>query len=256
MDYLPGLVSVSFRSLSPVEIITLVKDAGLAMIEWGGDVHLPPGERAEARRLRSRCREAGIGISAYGSYYRINGAPGDEAEFTRVLETAVELGAPRLRVWAGEQASDATSAPLRRRMEEEARQLAGLAGKAGVKLCLEYHEHTVMDTPESARTFLDAVGHPFLRSYWQPLKGVEPAVHIAGIRALLPQLESIHVQQRRADGERRRLAEGLRWWRSLLRELQGREGRLPLLLEFVAGGRPEDFLEDAAVLKGLAEEDS
>ena len=40
--YQIGLVSVSFRGLSPEEIIRIAKDAGLSRIEWGSDVHAPP----------------------------------------------------------------------------------------------------------------------------------------------------------------------------------------------------------------------
>ena len=39
----PGLVSVTFRKLSPEEIVQLVVSSGLKGIEWGGDIHLPHG---------------------------------------------------------------------------------------------------------------------------------------------------------------------------------------------------------------------
>ena len=43
--------------------------------------------------------EAGLAIAAYGSYYRVE--HDDPAPFEPVLATAVELGAPTVRVWAG-----------------------------------------------------------------------------------------------------------------------------------------------------------
>jgi len=36
-----GIVSVTFRNLSPERIISLVSEGGLSAVEWGGDVHVP-----------------------------------------------------------------------------------------------------------------------------------------------------------------------------------------------------------------------
>jgi 3-dehydroshikimate dehydratase len=47
----PGLVSVTFRKLTPVEVAGLVKKGGLKSIEWGGDIHVPHGDLAR----RARC---------------------------------------------------------------------------------------------------------------------------------------------------------------------------------------------------------
>ena len=71
-----GLVSVSFRSLPPEEIVRLAAGCGLGAIEWGGDVHVPPGDIANAARVGEMTRAAGLAVSSYGSYYRL-GAYGD-----------------------------------------------------------------------------------------------------------------------------------------------------------------------------------
>ena len=39
----PGLVSVTFRALPADEVLRLMLRSGLGCIEWGGDVHVPPG---------------------------------------------------------------------------------------------------------------------------------------------------------------------------------------------------------------------
>ena len=46
----PGLVSVTFRQLAPEALIDLAARAGLAAIEWGADIHVPPGDDANAVR--------------------------------------------------------------------------------------------------------------------------------------------------------------------------------------------------------------
>ena len=65
-----GLVSASFRALAPGEIVDLVAQAGLAGIEWGGDVHVPHGDVACAREVYRRTVDAGLTVCSYGSYYR------------------------------------------------------------------------------------------------------------------------------------------------------------------------------------------
>ena len=92
-----GLVSVTFRQKSVEEIAALTAEAGLSGVEWGGDVHVPPGDREAARRAAQLTRQAGLEVLSYGSYYRCQ--PGED--FTPVLESALALGAPLIRVWAG-----------------------------------------------------------------------------------------------------------------------------------------------------------
>ena len=98
----PGLVSITFRGLTPQQIINGAVDAGVEGIEWGGDVHVPHGELATAREVAERTRDAGLAVSSYGSYYRFNES---DVQFSHVLATAVALGAPVIRVWAGRQGS-------------------------------------------------------------------------------------------------------------------------------------------------------
>jgi len=94
----PGLCSVSFRTLEPEAIVRLCEDTGLRAIEWGADVHLPPGRVADAASLARRCREAGIACPSYGSYWFAGQSEADE--LTPVLDSAAALGATRVRVWS------------------------------------------------------------------------------------------------------------------------------------------------------------
>lgn len=75
-----GLVSITYRKLTPAEIIPLVRDAGLSCIEWGSDVHVPQTDLENARRVGEMTREAGLTVSSYGSYYRL-GAGQDFAPY-------------------------------------------------------------------------------------------------------------------------------------------------------------------------------
>jgi 3-dehydroshikimate dehydratase len=66
-----GLLSVTFRKLSPDHIIRLVSQAGLQVIEWGGDIHVPHGDIEIAEQVGRMTREAGIEVASYGSYYSL-----------------------------------------------------------------------------------------------------------------------------------------------------------------------------------------
>ncbi|MDD5482315.1 MAG: hypothetical protein PHP98_01495 [Kiritimatiellae bacterium] len=47
--FISGLTSVTFRKLSCRKVAALVKKAGLAAIEWGGEVHVPHGDIARGK---------------------------------------------------------------------------------------------------------------------------------------------------------------------------------------------------------------
>ncbi len=236
MSVVPGLVSVTFRQLTAEAVVELAASHGLRAIEWGGDVHVPVGSHGVAASVAARCADAGIAVAAYGSYYRA----GVTAEFEPVLETAVSLGAPRIRVWAGDSGSafDVVAADLRR--------VAGLAAAAGVEIAVEYHANTVTDTLSSALALFGEV--PELRPYWQPPIGVSSADARAAVEALLPRLVTAHVFSWSPTGERLPLADGAELWQPILARLAAEPGDRYALLEFVRDDSPAALAEDAATL--------
>ena len=154
MRFVTGLVSVSFRKLSPREIVELARETNLKAIEWGGDVHVPPGDLARAREVRAMTTDNGLSVLAYGSYVRL----GEEeaATLPRVIETAKALGAPAIRVWAGRRGSAEADDAYRQRVIDQARQFATIAADAGVVVCYEYHVDPLPDTNASAMELLHA----------------------------------------------------------------------------------------------------
>jgi len=240
MPVVPGLVSVTFRQLDVAEIVSLVAGAGLRAVEWGGDVHVP-SPRA-AREVRARCTDAGLEVAAYGSYYR------GGAGFAGVLRTAVALGAPRIRVWAGTRGSAGAD---RAAVAADLARAVDLAAGEGIEVCLEYHAGTLTDTLESTVELLRAV--PGVRPYWQPPVGDRPDTALAAVETLAP--VTAHVFAWDDAGERLPLAAGEALWRPVLAAL----GRLPgpryALLEFVRGDDPAAFAADAATLLHWLERD-
>jgi 3-dehydroshikimate dehydratase len=243
-----GLVSITFRKLAPQEIVGLVVQAGLAGVEWGGDVHVPHGDLRQARLVRRMTREAGLRIAAYGSYYRV-GAEGT-GPFEPILDTAVELGAPLIRVWAGDRPSADADAPFRARVVRETRQAADLAARAGVAIAYEFHPRTLTDTGESARKLLEDVAHDNVGSYWQPPPGASVADNLAGLDAVLPWLRNVHVfTWHGTTGERMDLADGEAGWMRVLRKVASTGCDHFALVEFVRDDAEEPFLKDAATLR-------
>ncbi len=249
----PGLVSITFRQLGPEAVVDLVVRAGLEAIEWGGDVHVPHGDRAAADRVGRLTRDAGLKVACYGSYFRLGvSEEADDGPTLRdVLETAVQLGAPWIRVWAGRQGSaDATPAD-RARVADDARRCADLAAEAGLGLVLEYHGGTLTDTADSAVRLLSDIDHPRLKSLWQPTKGLDAEANLTALRKVLPWLVNLHLFSWGPGGytDRLPLVALEADWRTYL-DLARSDGQPhAALLEFVRDDAPDQFLADAASLR-------
>jgi 3-dehydroshikimate dehydratase len=246
----PGLVSITFRALSPAEVIALVRQAGLRGIEWGGDIHVPHGNGPRAREVREMTAEAGLTAAAYGSYYRAGQSESSGLAFSEVLDTAIELGAPLIRVWAGTVASVSASREVRAHVVTDLHRIATLAAGAKVGISLEYHNGTLTDTAQSTLQLLTEVNHPNLATYWQPPLEQGTADAVQDLRSLLGHLTHVHVYHwRPASTDRLPLAEGAGRWREFLRVAATAPGDHYAMLEFVEGDAPENFLRDAATLK-------
>lgn len=252
MTLKPGIVSVTFRALSPEEVLDAARRAGLAGIEWGGDVHVPHGNVRHAREVAGRTRDAGLAVSSYGSYYKFNEA---DVAFASVLATAVALDVPVVRVWAGARGSADVDEAEYARIVQESRRIGDEAAEAGVTVCYEYHANTLTDTNESARRLLEEVDHPNVRTYWQPPNGRSIEECLSSLDAVSPWLEYVHCFHLQENPRRRMpLAEGMdRWERYLGRAGEVEAGRNPrwVLLEFVPDDSVGALIRDAETLRRL-----
>jgi len=244
-----GLVSVTFRPLTPADIVALVVRAGLQGIEWGGDIHVPHGNLDRAREVRRLTEGAGLSVAAYGSYYKAAHSEAAGLAFQAVLDTALALGAPVIRVWAGAAGSATTDAAGRRTVAADLQRIAGLAGAAGVRIATEFHGGTLTDTNASTFQLLDEADHPNFYAYWQPAVGLDDAACLAGLRGIGPRLSHVHVFQWVTSQQRRPLTEGAERWAQFLRVAAAVPGDRYAMLEFVEGDAPENFRRDAATLK-------
>lgn len=248
-----GLVSVTFRQLPPEEIVALAVKAGIHGIEWGGDVHVPPSDAARAVEVARMTEEAGLMVAAYGSYYRICDHSRDAGPFEKVLETAVTLKTPTIRVWAGTRGSRDADAAWWRRVVDESRRIATMAQKEGITISYEYHGGTLTDTREAALLLVTEVNHTNIRSYWQPPVDQSHNERLLGLKEIKPWLNHLHVFCWKGH-ERYPLSEGREEWMKYFKEADAATEDRYALLEFVKDDAPEQFLEDAKTLRAMLKE--
>lgn len=189
----PGLCTVTFRQLSPEDIVALSAECGIVGIEWAGDVHVPAGQIDVARHVRSLTEEAGLSVVSYGSY--IAPPSDDERAFATVLETAQALGAPNIRIWPGTRNRDSAtySSAERRQVAQAIRHMARMADDASVTLSLEYHPGSLTDDLGSAQRLMAEIDDPNVFLYWQPWPGLHLETALEEIRAVGPETSHVHV---------------------------------------------------------------
>lgn len=252
-----GLCSVTFRSLTPPEIISACVENQLEGIEWGGDVHAPHGDLRACAEIRQRCSDANIDLPSYGSYFRLDPAS-SQPSFGAVLDSAVALGARTIRVWGGDRASCDIDPAYREALVTEARKAGDDALAAGCQIGIEYHDNTITDSNASARDFISEVNHPAVRIYWQPRPNTPPTDRLGGLRMILPWLCHLHVYQWIGEQvDRRPLAEGTGEWEIYLREAAvAANSETFAFLEFVRGNSLDSMQSDAVVLRRLVSRQS
>jgi sugar phosphate isomerase/epimerase len=245
-----GLVSVTFRKLKAEEIIELSARAGLQGIEWGGDIHVPHGDISAARKIGKATLDAGLKVASYGSYYKVGSSENVDQAFMPVLTTASALGAPNIRVWAGNLPSSAADEEVWKRIVEESIYIAELAKQQGISVSYEYHNNTLTDTNESALRLLREVDHPNIFSYWQPPTELAFAERKRGLQTIKPWISNLHVFYWEKH-EHMELSKGISEWNSYMEEIRDVPGERYALLEFVKDDAPEQLLEDAEALKRI-----
>lgn len=238
-----GVVSVTFRPLLPDQILSLASQAGLDGVEWGSDIHVPVENPDHAARVGQMTCAARLRTVSYGSYFKAGYS--DPASFADVVTAAKALGAPNIRIWAGQKGS--AEEENRAAVADSIRACAEACAEAGMTVSLEFHPGTLTDHYESARRLVDEVAHDSLRLYWQPNQFKDEAYNLAALRTVLPYLSHVHVFAWEGK-EKYPLAQHERIWREYIDILKGSPRDHAMLMEFVCDGSQRQFLEDAETL--------
>jgi sugar phosphate isomerase/epimerase len=248
-----GLVSVTFRQLTPREIVSLAYKNRLGLIEWGGDLHVPHGNTQVAKEVSGITRDAGLEVQAYGSYYKLGAEEQTGLPFEPVLKTAAALGAPVIRVWAGVIGSDAADEETWRKVTDDARRTANLAKREGIRIALEFHGGTLNDTPDAAIRLWKELDDPDILSLWQPLQTLGRGDQDASLGIILPRLSHFHVFQWIPSEPviRRPLDEGREEWSYWIKKIRSSGRSFPALLEFLPDDDPAKLQAEAITLQSL-----
>lgn len=249
---LPGLCSVTLRAESIDAVARVAAECGLRGIEWGGDVHVPPGDLAAAARARAASVAADLAVASYGSYLFAGSVP-DHGGMDNALDTALALGAPNVRVWAGfgvESGSQQYDAVV-----DGLAAFCSLSSARDLTVGLEFHGGTPTATVAGTRALLDAVAAPNLFTYWQPpywRDSLGPSTDAAEVVELGSRLSHLHVYEWASADDRRPLAQGADRLDAVLSAAAMSIGAWTAdryaFLEFVRDDDPAALRHDAAVL--------
>ncbi|MGN7949437.1 sugar phosphate isomerase/epimerase family protein [Microbacterium sp. 22215] len=242
----PGLCSVTFRALDAEEVIGLAAEAGLEVIEWGADVHVPAGDIERAAQVATETADAGLASCSYGSYFRA----GPDETLTPILDSAEALGVDRVRIWAGHLgSSDATDADWSNTVSR-LRDATAEAEDRGIGLALEFHSGTLADTAPTTLRLLADVNSPALSTYWQPTIAASVDTVLGEYREISAQTTAAHVFSWWPAQERLPLrARDALWTRFFAEALAAPRPPKDALLEFVPGDDPTLLNGEAAALR-------
>ncbi len=251
----PGLCSVTCRALQWRDVVALAARHRVRVIEWGGDIHLPPGELGQARQIRAECEARSIIPFSYGSYVRAGNKNALE-DFRTALETASALGAQNIRVWAGTAKRQDSGEEDLSIAANDLREMACQAADKGVSVSVEYHRNSLTEEAEDAVALLTEANHPNLYSYWQPVPGRGIERWLEELKTLAPFLGDLHVfHWVKAVGgqERRPLGEGGGYWQILFDHWSAPRWPHPptAYLEFVRDDDPAQLEQDMKQLHTL-----
>ena len=244
-----GLCSVTFRDKSPSEVVDICKDTGIEAIEWGGDIHLPPGSPAgKVEEIAALCADAGIRTPSYGSYFTM--LDNKAEDFQPVLETASRLGADTIRIWPGWVKPEELSPGQLKMIAGTARTVAQAAAGKGIRVAFEFHDNAPTHGAGNTLKVLEAAGHSNLFSYYQVLDPADIEGSVSELRLIYPHLAYIHCHYYIGE-DCRPLSEGKELWAAICSALKELGYSGVVCMEFVRGNSPAQLAEDVAVLREL-----
>ena len=253
--FVAGMCSVTLRAQSIPEVATAAADAGLAAIEWGGDVHVPAGDVEAATEARRCCADLGLSIVSYGSYLFCTTDVAVEVE--PVLDTTEALGTTTVRAWCPfgiePHAAGTATRPDESGSKDDDRAavvdavatLAAAAADRGIDVYLEFHGGTL--------TGVGGVGRRPARSGRRPQPLQRLAAAVLGSAAdstptaticarIGSRLAHLHVYEWDPDGRRHPLVDGAGAWPDRLATA-------------ASAARPSGFRPRAALLEFVADDD-
>jgi sugar phosphate isomerase/epimerase len=203
----PCLYSVSLPDRDPVAAIELARSAGYAGIEWrvSPDAFDParapdffannrctvPPDAAELARIAQMCRAAGLDVVGLSPYL----ATGDMAGAEAMMALAAGIGAPWIRMRAPWR-NEGPATELFDRAAAFFEQVAGLAGRYGVRALIELHQRTICASASAALRLVSRYDPGQVGVIYDAgnliLEGFED--HAFAVEILGPYLQHVHLK--------------------------------------------------------------
>ena len=247
-----GLTSVTFRGEEYETVIDYCVKSGLSCIEWGSDIHVPETDLDKARAVRKASDKAGIRICSYGSYYNLCANENCEEAFLPYLETAVILGAPIIRLWAGKVGSNSASKEYYAQAVIETQKLCDMAAKYNITLAFEYHRNSLSDNADSAIRIYKDINRKNFGLYYQQSLQCTLEENIAALEKMLPYIKMVHVfyyenKMRMSLGD----GEGIDFWTRVIALLREHQIHADLLFEFLKDASLEGLKCETDIVKKI-----
>lgn len=260
-----GLSSSAFLTLGARDVIAAAAESGVDAIEWAGGIHIPQGDTEAASGAMMGTLRAGLTTASYAPLYRAE--PGGELglRFESVLETALRLQAPIVRIFFGGDSAACREREGRALLAAEARRLGDRAARQGVTVCLSLGRNTCMDRYRSAIELVAEIDHPFVRLAWEALPGGAAGECSSALEEAGSSVAMLLVRRIARDGSVGSLREEEADWRRRLAafkkaEFDPKMGRFVVIGAVSAGaGNGLDAVipalaEDAALVRRLVKE--
>ena len=244
-NFKAGLVSVSFRGLTPEAIMNLMKESNLGYIEWGSDVHAKPDDIDTLKSIADMQRDMGIECSSYGTYFRIG--VNKTEEIYDYINAAKILGTDTLRLWCSDKSASKFTDEEKKALFEECRRLAEIAEEEKVILCMECHINTFTDSIESSLELMEETASPAFRMYYQPNQYKTEKENLCYASKISEYTTNIHVFNWK-EKEKYPLSEAKEIWTEYLKNF---DGERYLLLEFMPDGKEESLITEANTLREI-----
>ncbi len=186
-----GMTSLTFKNEAIETVFEYAQKAGIEGIEWGvSEKHIVAGDEMRTQLVKKLSAKYKIDIFSLGSYCNMT----DFDEFIKTLETAKMLGAPIIRLWAGEKSSCDCDEEYYSLIVENTKKAAQLADNFSIKLCFEYHPNTLTDNPDEAVKLVQKINEKNVGLYWQPQGYLSYEENLVAFQKVKPYvLKNIHL---------------------------------------------------------------
>lgn len=244
-----GFTSTTFRPIkNPEGIVRIAEQAGVDCIEWGGDIHVKDTRAAE--KVKLLCRNAGIEISSYGSYYRVGS--GNTSQWENICQIAHTMGARVIRVWLGEKGSKKTDAALYNKISDDLVRICEIADKYSLTVSPECHMGTYNDNTEAFlkiyADFSQRCKTNNLKTYFQS-KYKNLAYDLDRIEKTIDEIEIVHISYSEQLREQFFFKKNSNYAAQLLKKLKEKGYGKTVLLEYTYFSSPQFFMKDISRLK-------